>query len=252
MDKLMTACGVLCGIYHEDRDVPCQDSVCAQQSENVSCVALCDGAGSVKGAERVSESAARALAALFTERFDALWALEDDVLRSLILSQGVEAVQKDAPGIPAACTLLLAAMHTDGRCLVCHLGDGAIIASGVDGTGRIFSVPENGRSASETYFLCGPNPMRHLRIYRTLPDWADALLLCSDGVSRQVYELDGTAAPVVRKMVGWLRSDGEAFAARLIDDALRNVFRRLSRDDLSIAILLHKTLTEPEEGETTI
>ena len=60
----------------------------------------------------------------------------------------------------------------------------------------------------------------------------------SYGVSAGLYSYSGAASPAVEKMVGWLRSGGQAHAAALLDDALKNVFRSQSADDVSLAILL--------------
>ena len=245
VEQLKLAVGALQGLAHESRGEPCQDSVSACRAAHAACVALCDGAGSVPGSERVSEAVARALASLAAERFERLWTLRDAVLRDLIVSAGTAAALAAAPEVRPACTVLLAAMSDDGRCLVCHLGDGAVLAVPPAGGGRLLSAPENGESLSRTFFLSGPEPRQHLRVYR--PE-AEALLLCSDGVSPRMYERSGAASPAVGKMVGWLRSGGEAHAEALIGDALRNVFRSQSADDLSLAILLRAP--RPAENET--
>lgn len=237
-ERLEFACGALQGSAHLSRGIPCQDSVFGARGAHAAAVALCDGAGSVPHSELAAQAASRALASYAAEHFELLWSLEDAVVRDVIVTLGVTAVREAAPGVRPACTVLLAAMAADGRSLVCHLGDGAILALGRDGRGRLFSEPENGERPNMTYFLSGPEPLRHLRVLRPEPDSAEAFVLGSDGVSAGLYSYSGAASPAVEKMVGWLRSGGQAHAAALLDDALKNVFRSQSADDVSLAILL--------------
>lgn len=117
-------------------------------------------------------------------------ALEDFVLQS-ILAIRAKLAEKSGDGClrDFNCTLVAAVLGPNGGVSV-HVGDGAILGGSISDTSlgdservgvmsTVFSAPENGEYANETFFVTEPDWARHLRV-RPLPplDW---IMVCTDG-----------------------------------------------------------------------
>ena len=231
---MKTSAAVYRGLSHQVRGVPCQDEAKALHTGDWAVAAVCDGAGSCPR----SEVAARALCGWavrwLPQRFDELYALEDRELARRVLEAGLERL--DATGLDrqeAYCTLLCAVRHRDGRLLVLHIGDGYVFSAG-----EALSLPENGRYANETYFFSGPCAEEHLRVLRRRETGPTTLLLTSDGCGDALYDAAAgrPAAAVKRLCEGFARCTEEE-AAEALEHNLREVFSRVSEDDLSLALL---------------
>lgn len=245
--RLKCAYALQPGTGHLADDLPCQDSVSVVQTEDGCFAVLCDGAGSVPGAEEISRAVASGLAAYAAGKFDQLYAMEESLLKQTILGVCLDSLERAAPGRPAHCTLLMAALHRDGRALLCHLGDGVILTLSGEDSGRVFSWPENGSRKNETFFVSGPNPLRHLRIYRGLPEETWSVLLSSDGISDMLYFLpEGNAVSALEVITGWLQNLDEEAVCEKLDTELNELFRKGTQDDMSLVLLYR----EPEDSDT--
>ena len=243
---LKCTCAAETGRVHLVSGTPCQDKVVAHRSGELALAVLADGAGSVPHSERAAKAVTEAVAALLGERFAELCSLENKALIARLLDCAQSAVAREAPGQEADCTLLLAALHHDGRCLLGHIGDGVILFADGEGHGGVVSYPENGAQSHLTYFVSGPEPEEHLRIYRTLPRGTRGILLSSDGIADMLYfEPGGNLASAVGTMLQWLRVLGEAQVAEKLRYEMAHLFSENTIDDMSLALLLR----EPEEGE---
>ena len=248
---LKCAHAVCVGAAHERRGLPCQDSTASYRTEHACAVTLCDGAGSVPGSEHAASAAADAIAVFAAESFETLWSSSDMVVREALLQSALDAVRERFGDLRPACTALLAVMADDGRWMAAHLGDGVILALEDLLTGTVLSLPENGSSLSATYFLSGPDPLKHLRIYRGDAAQASYLLLSSDGASALLYDIAPiTLAPVVFKMSRWLKEHDADAVSEAIGEDLRDVFRQRAYDDLSLAILCRVLREESPLAQT--
>lgn len=121
------------GSRHIERNKNCEDNVFRYISENgITSIALSDGAGSYKYAEKGSEITARMAATFMAKKFERLYGLDNEtiadyVIREVLIPLGEEAEKQGEDIIEFSATLLCTAFHPDGRYLILHVGDGAIV-----------------------------------------------------------------------------------------------------------------------------
>lgn len=228
------------GIDHLLRQIECQDAATGKQDKDVSCIVLCDGAGSNPKSNVASHKIVEMLKDSFCDDFERLWSLGDEKLQKEVICKSIGACQGTECERPD-CTLLLAVVSVDGRALILHIGDGVII--GVrNGEPLAISTPENGADVSETYFLSSGHAAEHLRVYRYNPIDFDAILMCSDGPAgllyRRTIEGEEIFGAAVVKFCDWLKEFDEQKVQEAIDEALCDKFSKYTADDLSIAIIL--------------
>lgn len=235
--ELPFACAVQTGTGHLQRETPCQDSAQGVCAENACCIALADGAGSRADSHRAAEAVTRALSLALARDFDSWYALPDDALARRLLTAATDAVRASAPGTEPACTLLLFAAARDGRCLMVHLGDGAILGAGTLGP-VLLSGPENGESREVTYFVGSAGALQHLRVQRTLPAGCHTVLLCSDGsAAALLHEQTRQVAPAVSVLARMTVTLPRATAEQYMREDLDRLFRPHTPDDMSLAVL---------------
>jgi len=147
----------------------CEDSVSRSYDaqSGVSAIALSDGAGSYAKAGIGSDITAKFATELLAQKFNLLYELDDDTTSSYILREITAALRTEAERDGTAleqysATLLLAAMHPDGRYLIFHVGDGAVIGF----TDKCESVPlslyDHTGLANETTFVTVPDTEYHI------------------------------------------------------------------------------------------
>ena len=157
------------GTMHIKDGKDCEDSVSRNYDaqSGVTAVALSDGAGSYAKAAIGSDITSRCAAELLVQKFDLLYELDDDTVSSYILREVTAALQTAADRDGAAfedysSTLLLAAMHPDGRYLIFHVGDGAVIGFTDKCECSVLSLYDHIGPANEATFVTVPNTEYHI------------------------------------------------------------------------------------------
>ena len=233
------ASAIQTGTRHLAAGVPCQDSVHVIQNRDGIFAALADGAGSVRDSELAAEAVTRALTSFLANAPDLLFRLPEEELQEKVIGICTEAVAKAAPWISADCTLLAAALRNNGDVLLMHLGDGVILSLSDTLGNAVFSPPENGETVNHTYFVSGPEPEKHLRVYRGKFAECSGFLLTSDGVADMLYSgRTGRVADAVATMADWLSLLPGEVVSEKIDLELDELFREGTRDDMSLVLLL--------------
>lgn len=236
MERLF-ACATQTGTGHRQHGVPCQDAAQGFDAGNACCIALADGAGSRPDSHFAAGAVTGALSRRLAEEFDTWYAMPDEALACNLLKEGRAAVEAAHPGTEPACTLLLFAADTTGRCLLLHLGDGAALGAGADGP-LLLSAPENGETHNLTYFMSTPGAADHLRIRRTLPPGCHTVLLCSDGsAAALLQEQTRQVAPAVSVLARMTATLPRATAEQYMGEDLDRLFRPHTPDDMSLAVL---------------
>lgn len=231
------ACVTQTGTGHRQHGVPCQDAAAGFDAGNACCIALADGAGSRPDSHFAAGAVTEALSRRLAEEFDAWYTLPDEALARSLLTAACAAVEAAHPGTESACTLLLFAADTTGRCLLLHLGDGAALGAGADGP-LLLSAPENGESRNLTYFVSTPGASAHLRIRRMLPPGCHTVLLCSDGsAAALLHEQTRQVAPAVSVLARMTATLPRATAEQYMGEDLDRLFRPHTPDDMSLAVL---------------
>lgn len=152
------------GTIHIKDGKDCEDSVSRSYDAQtgVSAVALSDGAGSCTKAGVGSDITARLAAELLAQKFNLLYDLDDDTASSYILREVTAALRTEAERDGTAfeqysATLLLAAMHPDGRYLIFHVGDGAVIGFTDKCESIALSLYDHAGAVNETTFVTEPD-----------------------------------------------------------------------------------------------
>ncbi len=224
------------GLMHEKCGLPCQDACIGMEGIEARCIVLADGAGSVPSSEIIADAVVKAIADLVGSHFDSLYEMDDSDLKQRIIYEAEQACSEEGEFKPD-CTLLVSACSSDGRVLLMHIGDGCIFGT-EDGEGMVISKPENGEAANMTYFLSGRTAFYHLRIYRSLPDNCTGVMLCSDGAEEALYDkANGTAAPAVKKIIGWMHEYNEETVQDVLERAVKDNIQKKTKDDISIIVM---------------
>ena len=213
---------------------PCQDAVAFFRDRDAACVALADGAGSLRYSHFASETITRCISQYIATNFDALFF--SDSIKEKIYSRCIECLEAlDIPMNEMACTMLCVAMKNNNAILV-HVGDGMIINVN-EGAAHIVSGPENGQSQNETYFITEYMDMNRLRV--SVTDMATGIyMLMSDGTMESLYERKSkTIAPAAIKIASWLHMADEEAVSNKIKETLETLFRQKTADDMSLIMI---------------
>lgn len=183
------------GKKHILRNKPCEDFVAyrTNKEKTVYTVALSDGAGSYKRAEIGAEITATTCAALVADQFERLYMVPDDFTAQIILGEINQKIKEaaldeykkagDSTGesytlLDYSATLLCVATHIDGRYLVFHVGDGAIVKLNRNQRPEILSRYQHSGAANQTTFVTVPYTDYFLQ---KGTENASSYLLMSDG-----------------------------------------------------------------------
>lgn len=144
--NLFSVNAVFCGRKHRLTNMPCQDAAYTAQTEHCYVSALCDGAGSRKFSEYGAALTAKSAAAALADRFDSFYAAPPSETAKEIVYLARKAIYEkslelDCEMKELGCTLLLSAVHDDGRAYCLHIGDGLI-----------YSIDKNGRLSLMSYY----------------------------------------------------------------------------------------------------
>jgi serine/threonine protein phosphatase PrpC len=195
-------------------------------------IAVADGAGSSRwsriGAEYTCRVAVDHVAAALTRDRAALLTLDDvdalDALLGAVAATAVGAACDDVRALAARAdadprdfrtTILLATLYCGAseRLVTTQVGDGAIVALGVDGSVRRLGVAENGNYSGEVSCFV-PDEEAGTRASNTVAvDASDlcCLLLASDGVEDPFYPVEKKGALLFSQLIDGVREPAEHF-----------------------------------------
>ncbi len=147
------------GMRHIEKNKPCEDNVfCYSSKEGVLCAALSDGAGSYKYAAIGSDIAARTSATFLAEKFERLYGLDNGTIAEYVQHEVLRPIEELASKekedvIQYSATLLCVALHPDGRYIILHVGDGAIVGLNLQNKTEVISLYEHTGPANQTSFI---------------------------------------------------------------------------------------------------
>ncbi|MCY4459379.1 MAG: PP2C family serine/threonine-protein phosphatase [Albidovulum sp.] len=222
----------------------CQDDVFGKGIGSLSCVALSDGAGSKKHSRTGARTTVRLVTKLVFQDFDAIFenVHNGNCYRSKkkIIEEICGELKKKRFAIKGntdeyACTLLFAATNGD-KLLFGHLGDGVAVAAEKENC-RIYSEPDNGEFANETYFVTSRNAIDRFRLKAEVLSEPLSILLASDGAAQSlIRRTDGKIATAVSTLCKWTCSSNRKTMNRILKKNLETTIRQRTTDDCSIAI----------------
>lgn len=236
----------VCGRGHKKVSMPCQDKTLFTNFNNVSLIALADGAGSARLSHFGAEAVLKAAGEYITTKFDQLINNEDgkqvkvDLLNYLleqlkILSQELKCEVKEL-----ASTFLMVAVK-DNSFLICHIGDG-VIGYLKHNELKIASKPENGEFANTTIFVTSKNAIASMKLFKGNINDISGFVIMSDGTAESFYnKKEEMLAPVLTKIM----HRTALVTNEKIFDSIKNSFDSVivnnTQDDCSIAIMSRKS-----------
>lgn len=227
------------GIRHIKRNKNCEDNVFSYTAQDgVTSISLSDGAGSYKYAEIGSNITSQIAATFMANKFNRLYGLDEDTIADYVLHEVLipikeAALEKNEEVLQFSATLLCVAIHPDGRYLIVHIGDGAIVGLNNDNECEVISIYNHEGPVNQTTFVTVPNTDAFVK--RGKDDYS-AFVLMSDGPEELlVNELE--ANPRVRLMQQMAFFLDEEAMVRQLASLVKLLSDNGMDDDASFAII---------------
>jgi len=226
------------GTSHQGRNVPCQDAHGYRVlPDGAALIAVADGAGS---AGRSDEGAQCAVAAALDVGQDAV--LSYEALLTEAFRRARQAVMQLATAenlsLRAFAATLTCAVASAGELAVGQIGDGLVVARGVDGNLFAAAQPQRGEYANETFFLTMDDALRQVQI-QAYPQGVEALAVMTDGLMRLAMNLavNEPHLPFFNPLL--------AFAARMEDEAE-------AREQLAVFLASERVCARTDDDKTLV
>ena len=237
------------GSSHQRSGGRCEDSWSFSQCDDLEndCIAICvsDGAGSAVKGWVGAKAASKLVCRWLISAFDALHGSDDPGWRKSLWRDVRKPLERMSMISRSdlrdyACTVVSCAVHSDGRWVVVHIGDGAVVGRLESGF-SILSAPVKGEHANETYFLTDKHFQRNMKVIKGCKSEERGELtgcaLFSDGLEGSlINKRDGTVAPAIAHMLAWLDSRTSSEVAPAVEENLVKVFRPLTTDDCTLVL----------------
>ena len=181
----------VCGRKHLKNGTPCQDKTISFSNNEISVIALADGAGSATHSQYGAEVAVKAITDYLSNSFTDIYNCEKaiDVKENIIGEVQRRLKEEEKKHL---CTLgnlastLLAVAIKDDNYIIVHLGDG-VIGYVKEGVLRVASKPENGEFSNTTVFTTSYNVINSIRVYKGKTYGITSFVIMSDGTSISFY-----------------------------------------------------------------
>ncbi len=240
------SCGQITGRSHLKSDMPCQDYAAARTERDIACIALADGAGSRAYSADGARVVVRAVSRALVDGFEEIWALSEvkpSQASERLLAHCKVALESQAIKmqceVPDLASTLLFVVHSKGRYLAGHVGDGCIVQQRSNGEIVVLSHPDNGEYANTTFFMTDSTAHSRFRLYRGESGADSGFVIMSDGTAESLYRrIDKSpATSAVRKIIGWCSTAAPKAMREVLAGNLEKSFAVKSADDCSIGVL---------------
>lgn len=228
------------GRSHIKTNTPCQDKTSSLRHNDISVIALADGAGSAKFSHFGAEIATKRICKIFVEKFDII--LDDisnakkGILATLLKELHSESLRLNCEIKDLASTLLCVAVRGD-TFIAFHLGDGIICALRNNEV-KMISDAQNAEFANATFFTTSSSAEQNAEIIVGEMNNINAFAIMSDGVAPSFY--DKSKGQFAKALLGVLQKSvmisQEKMQERL-QRSLDSVISKMTIDDCSLAIL---------------
>lgn len=233
------------GRGHIKDEIPCQDKTYYLFENDISVIALADGAGSASMSHFGAEFVTHKICELLTQQFD-IYFNEDDgatVKRVIvgILMEGLENLAKElnCEIKDLASTLLVVSVY-DGKYIILHIGDGVIGYVKNDEL-KIASHPENGEFVNTTVFVTSKDVFPTMKIMKGKLNGITGFVLMSDGTEASLYnKREKSLAPALKKIMDLSHNMEVDCLQNEIKRSFENVIRNATTDDCSLIMLVEE------------
>lgn len=231
------------GRGHIKAGTPCQDKTYFMSENDVSVIALADGAGSASMSHFGAEFVTHEICELLTRQFD-IYFNEDDgaAVKRVIVGILLEGLEKLAEDLKCetkdlASTLLVSAVH-NGKYIILHIGDG-IIGYVKDNELKIASYPENGEFVNTTVFVTSKEALSTMKMMKGQLNGITGFALMSDGTEASLYnKREKSLAPVLKKIMDLSHIMNVECLQNEMKKSFENVIKKSTTDDCSLIILV--------------
>lgn len=175
-----------------------EDYASIAQNSQIAVIAISDGAGAMGNGGAAAKLVSEALKEeLFLNFYEYYFADGNTAKRKicLLVNQLLSNYSQENNVDPAslACTIMVAAMDAESRCVCFHLGDGIILRRRKHQTEwDVISSPRNGIQCNSTYLTMNCNLWSNLQFYHWRDSENENLLLLTDGASNHLIYRNGT------------------------------------------------------------
>lgn len=191
-------CNLICetGRYHKEKNMPNEDHASFAQNSQLAVIAIADGAGAMGNGGAAAVVASNALCEELFTKFQEYYFSNGDTAKrkiALLINQLLTQYSQENNVDPSslACTIMVAAMDAEGRCICFHLGDGIILRRKKNHeTWDVVSSPRNGLQSNTTYLTMNCEMWCNLQFYRWKDSEHESLLLLTDGASNHLVNRD--------------------------------------------------------------
>lgn len=173
------------GASHRLYGKRCEDSVARAfvKETGVTAVVVSDGAGSCKHADVGSSIVAETAVKLVSEKFELIWKLDEETSAKYMINEiciPINRVACENNWLPESmyATLVCLAVHPDGRFIIFHIGDGAVVGYEPQDGFTVLSQYNHIGAMNETTFVNVPKTSYNL--VRSKCKYASFMLM-SDG-----------------------------------------------------------------------
>lgn len=238
-----TAKDAVQGRRHKQRNVPCQDYTSTYSDDEITIIALADGAGSCEHSDLGAQVAVDTAIKVIKTSFDNIVGSEDvyDAKR-MILGPVTQALMEKATSHSVdydslSSTLLVAAVKGDSY-LLFHAGDG-VIGYVKDDSPLIASFPFNGEFANETDFCTTSTIYETSKIYKGNAEKIKAFIIFSDGVEATFYSYQTKSLRQdIMQIPRWTALFSQDTSSQDLHEALEEYISHNTGDDCSIAVMV--------------
>lgn len=169
------------GKYHSSKNIPCEDYSHSGEINGMKYIVVADGAGSLENCREGAIIAASSIVGYVSKRFEGLFLEDIARVKFFIMNHvlfSIKQAKKDRDLKSFGSTLVFLGIK-DGRFIMFHLGDGAILA-GKENKYHIISKPMNGESKRHTWLTTTKDAYKFARVDRGIAT-ADFYVAVSDG-----------------------------------------------------------------------
>lgn len=232
------------GRGHREKDIPCQDAIFTIKKDNISIIALADGAGSATHSHYGAQATVEMISYYIEREFDNIYESEDvqsiqnaiEVELNYMLKELEDLYQQKPKAFSSTC--LVVAVKGE-RTIILHLGDGEIGA--LKNNNEIINISSglSGEYINSTVFTTTCNASQYIRLIKSRQSSKfQAFFLLSDGSAESLYaKKTQTFSPIFRQLAWQLQYyDNNSLQKQLEKDFEHTVVTR-TKDDCSFVMM---------------